>query len=582
MRIAEDRAGRRMESFMTSAVTKTRIRQRFCLARAAVRSAISAVLLGVALMNPGCARPPGIIAPELRKNIDRSVVERPAGYEFERFITSLTAPTAMAFDTDKNALLVAESGIDSGEPRILRFSFTDGSTSTVYPKGKVFGPFRSNPFRMFGPIGGMAVRDGVIYVSHRDRDDMGVISAVGYDGKGKTVVGGLPAQGDYGVTDLTFGPDGRLYFGVGSATNSGVVGLDNFKTGWAWKHPKVADRPYESVRTRGPRFFSPNIRSGVFSGSELAITAPLQPFGVFQRSVIDAAKDGKPNAAIYSIQPTGGVSDDELRVEAHGIRMPAGLAFDPTYPNLYSTNQGMELRGTRPVLNDPDSVLRIDRGAKKNYWWPDYSTDLRPVTTEEFQPFPELLRGTGYTELNFLLDHVDSRGQPTAPDASDRERLVRAVFPSQSGAAKMTFVPEQGSPFSEDYARHLIVALSGDRAPFATSGSKRFKGPVGGTVVRVEVERNVEPQDFLRNTAGVPRSQFRGDNSEMLERPIDVKVGPDGYIYVLDFGKLEMRGGKPRVTRRTGQVFRLRPPLEPAATQPAGDAAQPAATQAAQ
>jgi glucose/arabinose dehydrogenase len=564
---------------MTRAVTKVGVRQRVRRVAARVfqsairnpKSAIPLILLGVFLATPGCTRPPGIIAPELRKDIDRGIVERPADYVFERFIENLTAPTAIAFDPQRNALLVAESGAGGGEPRILGFELDSGKTFGVYPRGKVFGPFRSIPFRMHGPIGGMAVRDGVIYVSHRDRDDFGVISAVSYDGKGHTIVGGLPAQGDYGVTDLQFSPyDGRLYFGMGAATNSGVVGLDNFQVDWVREHPNFSDRPLYQLRSRGPRFFSPNPNYGLFSGSELAITAPFQPFGVFQRSVIDAAKDGKPTAAVYSVLPTGGVSEPDLRVEAHGIRLPAGLAFDPTYPNLYTTAQGMELRGVRPVLNDPDSVLLIESGVKKNYWWPDYTTSLWPVTNDEFQPFPELLKGSGYTEVTFLLDHVDAEGNSTAPNADDRRRLVRSTFSPLSGAAKMTFIPTQG-PFSADYGRQLIVALSGDRAPFATSGSKRFKGPVGHKVVRisrVDGDRKVEPEDFIRNTAGVPRSLFRGGkNADMLERPIDVKIGPEGYLYVLDFGRMEVKNGKERVTHRTGQVFRLRPAGEPT-TQP--------------
>jgi hypothetical protein len=65
--------------------------------------------------------------------------------------------------------------------------------------------------------------------------------------------------------------------------------------------------------------------------------------------------------------------------------------------------------------------------------------------------------------------------------------------------------------------------------------------------------------DFIRNTAGIPRSLAPGDKPELLERPIDVKVGPDGFIYVLDFGKADYRTGRPSVTARTGQVFRLLP-----------------------
>src|SRR6185437_5673234 len=109
-----------------------------------------------------------------------SLVEFPANTKLERYIDKLTAPSALAFDTQKGLLLVAESGAGGAEPTILAFNQTDGTVTTVYPQGKVFGPFRSNPFRMYGPIGGMAVKDGVIYVSHRDKDDFGVISAVGY------------------------------------------------------------------------------------------------------------------------------------------------------------------------------------------------------------------------------------------------------------------------------------------------------------------------------------------------------------------------------------------------------------------
>src|SRR6185503_18102607 len=117
-------------------------------------------------------------------------------------------------------------------------------------------------------------------------------------------------QGDYSVTDLVFGPNGRLYFGVGAATNSGVVGLDNWSIGWARTNPKLADRPYAFMRLLGSRFFTHDPGAGLFSGSELSITAPYQPFGVYTRSKIDSAPDGKPNAAILSVKPTGGIAND--------------------------------------------------------------------------------------------------------------------------------------------------------------------------------------------------------------------------------------------------------------------------------
>jgi glucose/arabinose dehydrogenase len=210
----------------------------------------------------------------------------------------------------------------------------------------------------------------------------------------------------------------------------------------------------------------------------------------------------------------------------------------------------MELRGTRPVRDDPDVVLLIPRGPK-GFGWPDYSTDLFPITDLRFKPPEDLMRRSGYPELTRVAD------QSSVPDLQDRQDLPRAVFPSLSGASKMTFLPEQG-PFNE-FHRQLVIALRGDRAPYATSG-KPFKGPVGYKVVRVDVESDQKVvHDFIRNTAGVPRSRSAKHNPDMLERPIDVKLGPDGYLYVLDFGKLDVRNGKESVGGTTGQVFRLLP-----------------------
>ena len=42
-----------------------------------------------------------------------------------------------------------------------------------------------------------------------------------------------------------------------------------------------------------------------------------------------------------------------------------------------------------------------------------------------------------------------------------------------------------------------------------------------------------------------------------MERPIDVKFGPDGAMYVLDFGFMEMKKGREHVRGQTGKIYRL-------------------------
>ncbi len=44
-----------------------------------------------------------------------------------------------------------------------------------------------------------------------------------------------------------------------------------------------------------------------------------------------------------------------------------------------------------------------------------------------------------------------------------------------------------------------------------------------------------------------------------LERPVDVRIGPDGKIYVLDFGVSSRPAPSAEVFPKTGRVFRIEP-----------------------
>lgn len=497
-------------------------------------------LLIVVLLS-GCVSRPTLLPPEQRLVIDRSVVEYPAGFDLELFAVNLTAPSAIAFD-EHNNLLIAQGGVGDSEISIFGFR-PDGTRFDIYraPRGI---PLLQSGFRMYGPIGGMAVWNGRVYVSHRDAQRRGVITALTYDGIPTTIVGDLPAQGDHGVTDLAINPtNGRLYFGVGSATNSGVVGLDNWEVGWVAKYPDFSDIPALDYRLTPARFTSPNPRAGLFGGSEIAVTSAYQPFGHASLRA-QGSSVGRPTAAIYSVALGGG----GLRIEAHGIRYPRGLAFNE-FLNLYVTNQGMELRGTRPVKDDPDALLRVIPGTW--YGWPDFSTTLEPITQARYQPDPAMIIASGYPELSFLIDH-DASGlfRPS------RETLLRGIFSPLSGASKLTFTPTEG-PFAR-YAGHAIVALMGDRAPFATS-HQPLVGPIGRKIAIVNVEKK-QVSDFIYNTRGLPASELRGDATGALERPIDVKFDPQNEsLYIVDMGIVRMRGGTETIVPGTGKILRLVP-----------------------
>jgi glucose/arabinose dehydrogenase len=511
----------------------------------------------------GCTTGPRFIPSEARTPIDRKVMEYPRAFLLQLAADGLTAPSAIAFVTEdgeyKGSILVAESGADGRAPRIFGWK-SDHTYFSIYPHGRQIPTFGLLPHQkdIYGPIGGMAVSQGRIYVTHRDSQGRGVVSAFKFDGSRETIVGDLPAEGDYGVTDIAVNPiNSRVYFGVGAATNSGIVGLDNWS--WVQKHPNFCDQPAQNLRLLGFKYLTKNPLAGLFGGDDNVETGPFQPFGKNKALRIPAASNGKPTAAIFSASPGGG----DVQLEAWGIRYPRGLAFltpeNRGWTQLYATNEGMELRGSRPVKDDPDALYRIDRGGF--YGWPDYSANLKPISDEFFLPPPEIMSRNSYPEaLSFLIDHAGqpaSPGRPAVPPVPDptvyRAAALVGEFSPLSGAAKLDFVPTNiGFGAFEGRA---IVALAGDRAPFATSGIK-LKDYIGYKVVIADLTN--KPEDFIRNTEGVPASKL-GRGVVALERPIDVKFGPDGKLYILDYGQMEMRGSREKITPGTGRIFVLEP-----------------------
>jgi glucose/arabinose dehydrogenase len=84
------------------------------------------------------------------------------------------------------------------------------------------------------------------------------ISAVEADGNVKDLVTGLPSHGDHYNNEMTVGPDGKIYFGQGTASNSRVVGIGNaYPFVWLFLHPDVSDVPAKDIRLTGECFLIP-------------------------------------------------------------------------------------------------------------------------------------------------------------------------------------------------------------------------------------------------------------------------------------------------------------------------------------
>jgi glucose/arabinose dehydrogenase len=495
---------------------------------------------------------PILLSADQQRPIDRRYMEYPPGFQVAPLMVNLTAPTAICFDAE-GTMFVAEGGgtYDNLEPHIFGYrpnAAPDKRLFDVYPTGRNF-PFFNSGFQISGPIGGMVAVKGKLFVTHEDAAGFGAITAFDYDGKATPVVAELPALGDFKMGDITVDENGRLYFTLGAATNSGVVGLDDWDSGWVQKHPGFSDIPYVPLKLQGYRFNSDNPLSGLFSGTDIAVTGPFQPFNVADSVHIPKPVDGKPTGAIYSVSQTGG----DLRVEAWGVRSPHGIVAGE-FHRLYFTDDGIDPRGTRPVINDPDAVFQlVGRGNVATwYGWPDYSRELVQIGADKYQPPPEIIRDTGYHEVAALIDE-----QVTGLSPPDKSNWLKGVFPPQAGAAKLDIVPTTGN--FKDFKGGIVVALFGDRAPFSTGGDGglKLKAPTGYKIARVDLLTR-EITDFVYNTRPGPASVI-GTSGLGLERPIDVKFGPDGALYILDYGQMIMKHGRQSATAGTGRIWRVTP-----------------------
>lgn len=396
------------------------------------------------------------------------------GYTIEVFAQNLNAPVSMVFEDNGN-ILIAESGELDGNARIMRL--TQNGYEVVAEGFNV-------------PLTGVNYLNGDIYVSHK-----GVITVIRGDGTREDLIRGLPSIGDYKNNQVIFGTDGRMYFGQGSATNSGVVGTDNF---WALNNPYFHDFPLEDIRLIGQNFVSYNFLTAV--PSDYAFTGAYRPFGFANRPNTIINGSPRPTGCIYRANLDG----SNLEVFAWGLRDPVGLKFDQ-YNRLFASNRGYDNKGSRPISNSYDEFLLINQGDW--YGFPDYTAGM-PVTSPLFKsemgPQPEFL----------LAQH------PMIPP------IPFAVTEPHSTVANFDFNYNSNfGPYGDAY-----LAEFGSRYPTPTGGYP-YPG-VGRRVVKIDMN-NGNVSIFAINKSGISASLSGGGG---FERPNDVVFGPAGAMYILDFG----------------------------------------------
>lgn len=433
----------------------------------------------------------------------------PPEFTVEPVLRGLTYPTGVALDGN-GVIHVVEAGYSYGESfttaRLLRLS-RDGSV-------RVLATGRN------GPWTGVTFHAGNFYVSEGGEVEGGRILRITPQGEKTVLVDGLLGRADHHTNGPVIAPDGWLYFGQGTATNSGVVGLDNAKMGWLRRHPEVHDVPCRDVRLRGVNFES---ESPLRADKPRVSTGAYLPYGTPSAAGQTLAGRVPCTGAIFRVRPEGG----PLELVAWGLRNPFGLAFD-TGGRLFVTDNGADVRGSRPIFGAADSLFRVEPGAW--YGWPDYS-EGRPVADDRYAP-------PSGPKLTPLLD--------THPGVPPKPIAYLPVHASADG-----FDISRSPRFG--YVGQAFIALFGDQAPEVG----KVLAPVGFKVVRVNLETGVS-YDFAvnRGDKSGPASLLKSGG---LERPVAVRFDQAGSaLYVVDFGVLTANddGLQPRPS--SGVLWRIR------------------------
>jgi glucose/arabinose dehydrogenase len=434
----------------------------------------------------------------------------PDGYVAEVVATGLNTPVHCTFAPDGTCYVV-ESGFKIEErPRILEVDLETGELNVVFT-------LPQERWTKTGAMTGACWHDGALYVANTDS-----IFRIEANGAVENIVTDLPGRGDHQTNYPVVGPDGKLYFTVGTTTNTGVVGPDNFNYEWLRHFEDVCDIPGADVTLVGTNFEAQDVRAESGNLARRVSTGAFSPFGTPTEPGQVVRGRVKCNGSVLRCNPDG----SELELVAWGLRNPYGKAFDPD-GRLFVTDHGIDERGHRHIFGDPDDLYEIEQG--RWYGWPDYAAGVRLDDPRWGR------RGRGR--------------EPVIADPPDREPpRPTATFEAHSGANGLTFSssPEFG------FEGHAFVCLFGDLNPNTT----RQATPAGYKIVRVEPETG-RVHDFAVNRIIGPASKLPHDG---FERPSHCEFGPDGALYVVDWGEIEiaLEAGGVRMQAGSGTLWRIR------------------------
>jgi hypothetical protein len=351
--------------------------------------------------------------------------------------------------------------------------------------------------------------------------------------------------GDHPTEQLAF-KGGWVYWSQGSTTNSGVVGRDN------GGGTNQSDIPCQDI----------TLSQNLFDSGGGVMTSGYSPFGVQQ-----------PGATIkaffnsFTGQVRQGVCDGSvLRAPLNnptaiepfswGYRNGYAIRFPPDgHPlagGILVGMDGADERGARPSNNAPDE-LHLGRqnpdGSPDYHGWPDRYGGL-PTSQRVFNPEggpqddlcvadptnpPSLCTPASLNQI--LTEDVPIRDVLAGPPQQITGPL--ALDGADSSFTGIDFVPDAfvGGPVQPGA---VLYTLEGDFG-FSAANATPPAPEIGHEVKLINFNQlpgsplALRLQNFARNPPGMEQA-FVFPNLNGFNRPTNIRFGPDGCAYVVDYG----------------------------------------------
>jgi glucose/arabinose dehydrogenase len=356
---------------------------------------------------------------------------------------------------------------------------------------------------------------------------------------------GLPT-GDHPAEQLEF-KDGWIYWSQGSTTNSGVVGRDN--GGGANQH----DIPCQDIV----------LSNNVFESDPATFTSGYSDFGTTRPGAAVPAHEGRTDGAcdgaILRAKLKAETPQNTIEPVSWGYRNPYGLRFAPKHHalngGLFVTENGEDERGARPVNNSPDRLVLAQQnpdGSPDYHGWPDRFGFLES-TQAVFNP----VGGPG--------DDLCSPPNPPFPAciplvlASDIPVKPVLDHPPQTITAPLALEPADVAVVGLDFAPKSFVfgPVKSGAALIAREGDFGFSKPNGNPEAGHDIELvnfsapgeplQLQQTKFAFNTTG--DQAFTDPGIRGINRPTDLKFGPDGCAYLVDYGAVRDFGQSDPATK---------------------------------